>query len=102
MLRRLLIIAACSDALSLTSLLKRSRNRARGRRVLEDFSTPWQLDIRKGKTGVLYAEESGAQKPTTLYVTVRSACAHLGAQKRSRHGSSAATARCFARATATT
>ena len=53
--RRLLIIAACSDALSLTSLLKRSRNRARGRRVLEDFSTPWQLDIRKGKTGVLYA-----------------------------------------------
>ena len=61
--RRLLIIAAISDALSLTGLLKRSRNRARGRRVLEDFSTPWQLDIRKGKTGVLYAEESGAQKP---------------------------------------
>ena len=61
--RRLVIIAACCDALSLTSLLKRSRNRARGRRVLEDFSTPWQLDIRKGKTGVLYAEESGAQKP---------------------------------------
>ena len=62
--RRLLInAAACSDALSLTGLLKRSRNRARGRRVLEDFSTPWQLDIRKGKTGVLYAEESGAQKP---------------------------------------
>ena len=65
--RRLLITAAClvqlSDALSLTGLLKRSRNRARGRRVLEDFSTPWQLDIRKGKTGVLYAEESGAQKP---------------------------------------
>ena len=66
---RLLITAAClaqpllSDALSLTGLLKRSRNRARGRRVLEDFSTPWQLDIRKGSTGVLYAEEAGAQKP---------------------------------------
>ena len=69
MARLLLIIAACltlpllSDALSLTGQLKRSRNRARGRRVLEDFSTPWQLDIRKGSTGVLYAEEAGAQKP---------------------------------------
>ena len=61
--RRIIALLAVADALSITSVLRRSKNLARGRRVLDDHSTPWQLDLRKGSTGVLYAEQSGAQKP---------------------------------------